>query len=782
MASGGNNQLAFAIRAVNEAQKALKEVQGQVDGLASAAEKSNSKFGIFNSTAQKTLGVLGDIAKIAGGFIVAQGLMKLPSLFSDTTSAASDLEQSIGGVQSVFKGYADEILRYGENAWETVGLSKNAFNEIAAPLGAMLKNAGFGMSQVTDLTLQLTQRGADLAATFGGPVEDAMGAIAALMRGEANPIERYGVAIKAVDVEARALADTGKKTAKELTSTELAAARLALFFEQTADSAGQFARESDTAAGKLERLRARQENVAAALGEKLLPAQVKMTEAKLAFVQLISDKVVPVVGRLADFLKGPLSEGLTRVRGFAQSATEFFMNTLVPAVQQFWEQFLPPIQTAISELQQFGAEIVDKLQGPIEQIVRFFQENQGAMEALGAAITGILVVAFGALTVAAGAAAVSLIAAAAPVLAIVAAIGLLSAGIYLLIKHWDTITEKVPFLGKAFDRVKEIASGLASWFTGSLIPTLTSLADAFRAMGEAIIRYVTDHWGHIQRIIDGALTMIMGIVEGAFTAITAVIDGALQIITGIINVFVGVLTGDWERAWDGIKQIVSGAWTIITGVISGAIQTLQGLFSGGMDVVMGIVSIAFDTIKGTISSIIDHIAGLFPQMLEKATGLGNTMKEGFIAGIKGTVGVIGDLTERVWDALKSLINSGIQAINDLIPNSIGFSVLGKRVSIDLPDNPIPMLARGVRNFPGGLAIVGERGPELAVLPRGTDVYSNRETRALLGGNTTYNLTANITIEGNADAEVLTEALDEWWERTKTREFGIGAMRHGVVGV
>src|SRR5690606_2904201 len=123
------------------------------------------------------------------------GLMKLPSLFSETTNAAAALEQSIGGVQAVFKGYADEILRYGENAWQTVGRSKNAIYEIAAPLGAMLKNAGFGMSKVTDLTLQLVQRGSDLAATFGGPVEDAMTAIAALMRGEMDPIERYGISI-----------------------------------------------------------------------------------------------------------------------------------------------------------------------------------------------------------------------------------------------------------------------------------------------------------------------------------------------------------------------------------------------------------------------------------------------------------------------------------------------------------------------------------------------------------------------------------------------------------
>src|SRR5690606_23988483 len=103
---------------------------------------------------------------------------------------------------------AAKILEWGKTADQQAGLSRNAFNQLAAPIGAMLANAGFGMEEVSDRTIDLTKKAADLAATFGGPVDDAMNAIASLMRGESNPIERYGVSILQTDVNMRALADT----------------------------------------------------------------------------------------------------------------------------------------------------------------------------------------------------------------------------------------------------------------------------------------------------------------------------------------------------------------------------------------------------------------------------------------------------------------------------------------------------------------------------------------------------------------------------------------------
>lgn len=50
------------------------------------------------------------------------------------------------------------------------------------------------------------------------------------------------------------------------------------------------------------------------------------------------------------------------------------------------------------------------------------------------------------------------------------------------------------------------------------------------------------------------------------------------------------------------------------------------------------------------------------------------------------------------------------------------------VSIPSPGGFLPRFAGGVRNFRGGVALVGERGPELARLPRGTSVSTNRDSR------------------------------------------------------
>lgn len=55
-------------------------------------------------------------------------------------------------------------------------------------------------------------------------------------------------------------------------------------------------------------------------------------------------------------------------------------------------------------------------------------------------------------------------------------------------------------------------------------------------------------------------------------------------------------------------------------------------------------------------------------------------------------------------------------------------------TINLPS--IPGFATGTAFAPGGMALVGERGPELIDLPRGSRVYDNQETQRMGGGGTT----------------------------------------------
>ena len=51
-------------------------------------------------------------------------------------------------------------------------------------------------------------------------------------------------------------------------------------------------------------------------------------------------------------------------------------------------------------------------------------------------------------------------------------------------------------------------------------------------------------------------------------------------------------------------------------------------------------------------------------------------------------------------------------------------------------------ATGTYNHPGGYAVVGERGPEIVDLPRGSKVYPNGEIPDGMGGTVNY---INVTI-------------------------------------
>jgi len=184
---------------------------------------------------------------------------------------ASEAEQSLGAVDAVFGRNAEQVKKWSQGAAENLGLSANAYRELAATTGAQLKNMGVPMDQVAGKTNDLIKLGADLAATYGGTTAEAVEALGSLLRGETDPIERYGVSIKEADIAARMAADGTDK----LEGAEAKAARtralMKLLTEQTTDAQGQFTREQNTAAGQAQRAQAKWEDFRTELGMRLLP-------------------------------------------------------------------------------------------------------------------------------------------------------------------------------------------------------------------------------------------------------------------------------------------------------------------------------------------------------------------------------------------------------------------------------------------------------------------------------------------------------------------------------
>ena len=167
-----------------------------------------------------------------------------------------------------------------------------------SPLGAMLKNSGLAMDDVADHTIKLTERAADMASVFNVDVSEALTAIQAGLRGEQDPLERFGVSLTAAAVESRALADSGKTNAAQLTAQEKALARLNILYDQTNDTAGDFRNTSDGLANS----------------QRIATAQMEEAKAK------IGGAFIPVMAKAAQ-VSGKVAEAFSSMSGPAQLAT-----------------------------------------------------------------------------------------------------------------------------------------------------------------------------------------------------------------------------------------------------------------------------------------------------------------------------------------------------------------------------------------------------------------------------------------------------------------------------
>jgi len=135
----------------------------------------------------------------------------------------------------------------------------------------------------------------------------------------------------------------------------------------------------------------------------------------------------------------------------------------------------------------------------------------------------------------------------------------------------------------------------------------------------------------------------------------------------------------------------------------------------------------------------------------------SSFAEGIANAVNGT-GSIGDVFGNVFKIIgeglagmgKAMIayGTGIVVLKKAISNpylaiaaGVGLVLLGK-----LMQNAIPKFADGVTNFGGGMAIVGERGPELVRLPKGSDVIPNGRVNEMAASGASVFIPA-ITLRG-----------------------------------
>ena len=181
----------------------------------------------LTASAKKVAGTFVQVGKAA----VAAGAAASAAFAAISFKAiqmAGDLEQSTGAVEAIFKESADKVKGYASTAATTFGITRNEFQELATLLGAQLKNGGTPLDQLGDKTKDLITLGADLSAQFGGTTAEAIQSSSSALKGERDPIEKYGVSLKQAAIDAKAAELGFKKVGGSFSNEAQQAATLAL--------------------------------------------------------------------------------------------------------------------------------------------------------------------------------------------------------------------------------------------------------------------------------------------------------------------------------------------------------------------------------------------------------------------------------------------------------------------------------------------------------------------------------------------------------------------------
>ncbi|MGW6313821.1 phage tail tape measure protein [Streptomyces sp. NPDC055099] len=299
-----------------------------------------------------------------------------------------------------------------------------------------------------------------------------------------------------------------------------------------------------------------------------------------------------------------------------------------------------------------------------------------------------------------------------------------------------------------------VVAGWVTTATASVTSAATQVAASWSTIGGWIAAAA-------RAVISGAVIVgqwvLMGaqaMLQGARMAAAWLI--AMGPIALIIAAIVALALIIWQN-WDTIKQWTLDAFQFVWDWVKKVFGWLKDLFlnftGAGLvikhwDKIVGATRTAFSSVKNLAKSALDAVVNFVTSLpgrilsagrsiLNAGKSIGGYVIDGIKNGLSKLGGLASSLASAVGRAAKGAINGVVDLLNFAIPNKLGWG----KLSIDLPDNPIPKI-RAMGGPASGVVRVGERGPEEVYLPNGSRVVPNH---SLSGGSG-----VTVNVQTNAD--------------------------------
>jgi hypothetical protein len=280
---------------VSTGSRTLKlSILADVDNLTKNLKSGSTDVGTFGDR-------VGDFSKKAAAAFavvaVAAAAMAL-KIGKETVAAASNLAETQSKVTVIFGESAKGISDFAATASQKLGQSKQQALDAAANFAIFGKAAGLTGRNLVEFSTGFTALASDLASFNNTTPEAAILAIGSALRGEAEPLRKYGVLLDDASLRQAAL-ELGiiSTTKNALTPQQKVLAAQKLIYEQTTAAQGDFARTSDGLANKTRILTAELENAKTEIGAALLPVVLQIATA-------LNEKVIPAMNLFIAALTG----------------------------------------------------------------------------------------------------------------------------------------------------------------------------------------------------------------------------------------------------------------------------------------------------------------------------------------------------------------------------------------------------------------------------------------------------------------------------------------------
>ena len=590
-----------------------KELAGSTDKAGTSAGKSLGKSLLAGATA---VGVGAAIGKFIG----------------DSVNEGAKLQQSLGGIETLFKENADVVKGYASEAYKTAGISANEYMENVTSFSAALISSMDGdTAAAAEMANTAMVDMADNANKMGTDMKSIQTAYQGFAKGNYTMLDNLKLGYGGTKTEMeRLLADASKLSGVKYDISNLNDVYSAIHvIQEDLGITGTTAKEAATTfSGSFASMKAAATDLMGnlALGNDIGPQIQALGSTVSTFV---TGNLLPMVSNVVQQLPTILGQ-----------LPGFFADMIPQILPVAGEMVMGLANGIVENIPTFVAGIGDLVTGAVDELLN---TDWGA-------VAGDIV-------------------------------ALLEEGWNALVESaqaiWDSVTEiftsvitTVPIVGDAWAAISEYASSLWTVITGlfggeiSVKEILTNAWNAITGVAQGI-------WDSIVKIFTGDISA-SEIATSAWDTLTAtatriwdaakaVFEGAAPAVKTITVTAWGALKNTASKIWNAAKKVFEGAapavksvtltaWGTIASTAEALFNAAKGKFESVAPAVKAVVTTAWDTLTKTAGDIWDEVKAVFSSFEISWPNFGELAQDAF-NGLKSAA-------EKAWNWVKGLFGGG----------------------------------------------------------------------------------------------------------------------------